>query len=340
MRKCILFSAILVIMSVVVSAGAAEYKDVTFSFKNAGPVIFSHELHLSKYNNNCKVCHNAIFNLRERRHFTMAEMEKTRSCGACHTGVKAFSVADEKSCVRCHKGTPRNISYPVKSAGPVIFSHVAHVSKTGGACRSCHNGRVVTKERGVTMAQMEKGKRCGACHNGKRVFTVAGNCDRCHKGFKPRNVTFAVKSVPPVTFSHSFHLQAYKCADCHTRLFPYRSVTGAATMADMSKGKSCGSCHNGKVAFSTDGDCGKCHMGLKPGVIKFKTEGGEASFSHEVHLQMFKCLDCHTKIFPYKAGILKATMGDMEAGKSCGTCHNKGKDAFAVQDDCGKCHKM
>ena len=80
-----------------VYAGAAETKDIRFPFKNAEPVVFSHEFHLGKYNNNCKVCHNAIFDIRKQRHYTMKEMEKTKSCGACHTGVKAFGVADEAS---------------------------------------------------------------------------------------------------------------------------------------------------------------------------------------------------------------------------------------------------
>lgn len=339
MRKCLSFSVIALLLTVVM-AGAAEYKDVTFTFKNAGPVVFSHELHLSKYNNNCKICHNAIFNLKERRHFSMAEMEKTRSCGACHTGIKAFSVSNPKECVRCHKGAPKDVNYPVKGLGNTVFSHAKHIAKSGGNCKVCHDGTIRIKEAGVTMAQMEKGRKCGACHNGKRTFTVAGNCDRCHKGLKTKDITFTLKNVPSATFSHSFHLQAYKCNDCHTKIFPYRAVTGKATMDDMAKGKSCGTCHNGKDAFSSAGDCGKCHKGLKPGNIKFKTSGGEATFSHEFHLQSYKCADCHTKIFPFKAGARKATMGDMESGKSCGACHNKGKDAFSVQDDCGKCHKM
>jgi c(7)-type cytochrome triheme protein len=117
-------------------------------------------------------------------------------------------------------------------------------------------------------------------------------------------------------------------------------VAGKVSMDDMSRGKSCGVCHNGKDAFASAGDCDKCHKGMKPGKITFKTSGGEAVFSHEFHLQAYKCPDCHTKIFPYKAGKLKASMADMEGGKSCGACHNKGKDAFSVQDECGKCHKM
>lgn len=340
MRKAISLSTCILLFMFAIAAGAAETRNVPFNFKNAPPVVFDHGFHLGKYNNNCKVCHDAIFNLKQRKHFTMAEMEKTRSCGACHTGVKAFSVSSEKDCVRCHKGAPKDVSYAIKGLSSAVFSHSFHLAKTGNACKACHNGKVITKGKSVTMAEMEKGQTCGSCHNGKRAFAVTANCERCHKGLKPKDVTFALKNVPSATFSHSFHLGAYKCSDCHTRIFPYKTVTGKATMDDMQKGKSCGSCHNGKDAFASSGDCGKCHKGLKPGKITFKTSAGEAAFSHEFHLQNYKCADCHTKIFPFKAGALKATMGDMEAGKSCGACHNKGKDAFSVQDDCGKCHKM
>ena len=100
MQKHLVLFIYAIVMLSAVCAGAAETKDIKFSFKSADPVIFSHDLHLGKYNNNCKICHNAIFNLKQRRHFTMAEMEKTKSCGACHSGVRAFSVASEKDCIR------------------------------------------------------------------------------------------------------------------------------------------------------------------------------------------------------------------------------------------------
>jgi c(7)-type cytochrome triheme protein len=229
----------------------------------------------------------------------------------------------------------------VKGLGTAVFSHAVHIAKTGGACKGCHNGNVIAgKGKAVTMAEMEKGRTCGACHNGKRTFAVTANCDRCHKGLKPKEITFSLKGITPATFSHTFHTQAYSCKECHTKTFPYKTVVGKATMDDMVKGKSCGTCHNGKDAFAASGDCDKCHKGMKPGKITFKTSAGEATFSHEFHLQTYKCADCHTKVFPFKAGVLKATMSDMESGKSCGACHNKGKDAFSVQDDCGKCHKM
>jgi c(7)-type cytochrome triheme protein len=320
---------------------AAETKDIKFPIKNAEPVVFSHDLHLQKYNNNCKVCHNAIFNLKTRRHFTMAEMEKTKSCGACHSGIKAFSVADEKSCVRCHKGKPRNIEFKVKGATEVTFSHAIHLNKLNGNCRACHNGKVITGKDGhVTMAQMEKGKTCGACHNGKKAFTVLGNCGNCHKGMKPKDISFKPKGINPVTFSHKVHIANFNCNECHTKLFPFKAGANHNTMAQMATGKSCGACHNGKEAFSvTTGDCAKCHAGFKPGIITFKNEGGEVKFSHPFHLDMFKCADCHTKLFPFQAGAKHNTMDQMEKGNGCGGCHN-GKDAFSVKGDCEKCHKM
>jgi c(7)-type cytochrome triheme protein len=341
MLKHIFSLAVAVCVLSAVCAGAAETKDIKFSFKNADPVVFSHELHLKKYNNNCRMCHDAIFSLRNKKRYTMAEMEKTKSCGACHSGMKAFSVTSEKDCSRCHSGKPRDITYTVKGLGTAVFSHSVHIAKTGGACKGCHNSKTITgKDKAVTMAEMEKGRTCGSCHNGKRAFAVTANCDRCHKGLKPKDILFNLKGVAPATFSHAFHTQAYSCKDCHTKTFPYKAVVGKATMDDMTKGKSCGSCHNGKDAFASSGDCNKCHKGMKPGKITFKTSAGEATFSHEFHTQSYKCADCHTKIFPFKAGTLKASMNEMEAGKSCGACHNKGKDAFSVQDDCGKCHKM
>lgn len=246
------------VVTILLISSLAAAKTISFKLDKGEPVPFDHDFHLAKYNKNCRTCHNAIFNLNQRKHFTMAEMEKGKSCGACHNGIKAFSVSDEKKCGGCHKGKPRNVAYKVKGASDVTFSHTAHLAKTGGKCRSCHNGKVVTGQKAVTMAQMEKGKSCGACHDNKQAFTVAGNCDKCHKGFKTRTVTFKT-DAGDAAFSHDFHLGMYKCADCHTKIFPYKAGALKATMADMEKGKSCGACHNGNDAASVSDDCAKCH---------------------------------------------------------------------------------
>ncbi|MBW4055017.1 MAG: cytochrome c3 family protein [Proteobacteria bacterium] len=338
LKKILLLAFTFCVLSVV-GAGAAETKNIKFTFKYADPVVFSHEFHLKKYNNNCRMCHDAIFNLRDKKHYTMAEMEKTKSCGACHSGVKAFSVASDKDCTRCHTGKPQNVSYPVKSVGSVLFSHTLHIAKTGGSCKACHNGKIITgKTKTVTMAEMEKGRTCGACHNGKRAFAVTANCDRCHKTLKPKEIIFSIKGVTPATFSHTFHTGVYGCKDCHTKTFPFKAVVGKSTMADMAKGKSCGTCHNGTDAFAATGDCNKCHKGMKPKTLTFKDGNGTiiGYFSHAFHTEMYKCSDCHTKIFPYSSAK-RFTMKVMETGSACGACHN-GSTAFSVKGDCLKCH--
>lgn len=101
----------------------------------------------------------------------------------------------------------------------------------------------------------------------------------------------------------------------------------------------------------------------KPGesVLTFESdkmkEVGPAEFSHPGHQKAFgqeklDCKPCHMQpppLFPMKkraAGEARATMADMQAGKSCGKCHDgksavNGKTTFDVvsKDNCVKCHK-
>jgi c(7)-type cytochrome triheme protein len=66
---------------------------------------------------------------------------------------------------------------------------------------------------------------------------------------------------------------------------------------------------------------------------------GKVIFDGKSHAEKSKCTDCHTKIYPMKKGP-SLTMAEMNAGKSCGTCHN-GEKAFKTNDqaNCNKCHK-
>lgn len=76
-----------------------------------------------------------------------------------------------------------DISFEVKKAGNVVFSHDNHVGGVGLKCTDCHDSIYVTKEKhkAASMAQMQKGKSCGACHNSKKAFDVKANCNNCHK---------------------------------------------------------------------------------------------------------------------------------------------------------------
>lgn len=90
-------------------------------------------------------------------------------------------------------------------------------------------------------------------------------------------------------------------------------------------------------------------MGLKsPGdygniVLNNKTGEGKAMpaviFPHWWHRTQFTCKVCHMEIgFPMKAGETDFVMGDIFAGKQCGTCHN-GSIAFMPMD-CARCHSQ
>lgn len=77
------------------------------------------------------------------------------------------------------------------------------------------------------------------------------------------------------------------------------------------------------------------------GDITFHVPGAaNVLYSHDDHVGKFglKCKQCHHLIYTTVAGHLKATMAEMQNGKSCGTCHN-GKNAFDVRNNCAKCHK-
>jgi c(7)-type cytochrome triheme protein len=76
--------------------------------------------------------------------------------------------------------------------------------------------------------------------------------------------------------------------------------------------------------------------------FKRKTEGTDdvpsAYFPHWIHRMQYKCGACHEELFKMKAGETEITMDLIQAGKSCGTCHN-GKAAFESNfDTCQRCH--
>jgi len=73
------------------------------------------------------------------------------------------------------------------------------------------------------------------------------------------------KSFAPVVFSHQSHKSAgVGCGDCHDVLFKKKQdstdVNNALNMKALRGGKYCGSCHNGKQAFSVRKNCKQCHQ--------------------------------------------------------------------------------
>jgi c(7)-type cytochrome triheme protein len=77
---------------------------ITFTPKNARPVVFSHEKHVSEKGLKCSGCHFQIFQMAQGSYkMDMSKITKGDFCGKCHNGQKSFDVNDKKNCIRCHK---------------------------------------------------------------------------------------------------------------------------------------------------------------------------------------------------------------------------------------------
>lgn len=62
-------------------------------------------------------------------------------------------------------------------------------------------------------------------------------------------------------------------------------------------------------------------------------------FPHWVHRQRYTCKVCHTDLgYSLRAGTADIKQADIEAGESCGACHN-GSIAFGA-DKCVRCHSL
>jgi c(7)-type cytochrome triheme protein len=329
MKFRLIFSILALFLIFQSAAFAVTIRDAVYHTKNAGKVVFSHADHIHKkgLTNDCRACHDAIFDLKKKKHYSMADMGKGKSCGACHDGKKAFSPGD---CVRCHQ--TKEIIYNVKATGPTGFSHKSHLAKSAN-CSVCHPSVFAAGPNKLfTMADMEKGKSCGACHNGKKTFGL-DSCVTCH----PVNeITFEVKETGPTHFSHTTHLEVAGCGKCHPKLFSPNQKNRPVGMAAMEKGKSCGACHNSKLAFSVK-ECSKCHP-VRNLMFEEKS-AGNVIFSHKFHTGLYTCVDCHASLYKTTRSKVKVSMQEMEKGKSCGNCHDE-KTAFSVKEKCESCHKM
>ncbi len=76
-----------------------------------------------------------------------------------------------------------DITFEMKDAGDVVFSHESHVGVHFLACTDCHAEPFTTRaqHKPVSMDQMARRLSCGGCHNGTRAFSVKENCQLCHQ---------------------------------------------------------------------------------------------------------------------------------------------------------------
>jgi c(7)-type cytochrome triheme protein len=75
-------------------------------------------------------------------------------------------------------------------------------------------------------------------------------------------VEFSKNSFGPVIFSGEAHARhKLNCQACHPKIFQQKNGSTNITLADHSTDKaSCFACHNGKVAFKSEGNCKRCHQ--------------------------------------------------------------------------------
>ena len=74
----------------------------------------------------------------------------------------------------------------------------------------------------------------------------------------PRREPGRMPSLPEALFWHRTH-GAFGCYGCHPSTFPQAAV--GFTHDDMNKGRFCGRCHDGQVAFAVAATaCVRCHV--------------------------------------------------------------------------------
>lgn len=165
------------------------------------------------------------------------------------------------------------------------FPHSVHTEWL--ACEQCHPRIFPYRNTPVKMADVFQGKYCGECH-GKVAYPVLTGCERCHIRLSmPPNRAKAefigfiqmgrtktdsgnamgvnVDELPRATFPHWAHRMRYRCKVCHLQVFEPRAGSNSVTMDDISAGRACGLCHDGRTAFrATIGTCERCHPPPKP----------------------------------------------------------------------------
>lgn len=281
MKKITLLTAVL-IFTWVVGAYAFDGGEIHYT-KPVKYVPFSHKYHVQEKKISCDKCHSGLFELKalsaqEKPDFNMQAMYKGKYCGACHNGKDAF--AANTQCARCHLGvkgyarlakmqkadtkSASQVSYTAdvtvgKGDTAVKFRHTTHSSVA--KCTDCHN-RLFNMKAGsskITYADHSEGRACFSCHNGSKAFHYE-TCTNCHtKTPSPKgDIHYKVKGYSPARFPHDLHSKMFKCEDCHPKHYKMKAGATKMTMDAMYKGKYCGVCHNGNVAFAST-DCMKCH---------------------------------------------------------------------------------
>ena len=104
MKQRLWFGIPMAMLAASSALAAAGGGDVTFPLEGIPSVMFSHDSHVGKAKQKCSDCHYALYtNHAQRKAVGMSGMRQGKSCGSCHDGKRAFSVATKQNCEKCHK---------------------------------------------------------------------------------------------------------------------------------------------------------------------------------------------------------------------------------------------
>ncbi len=210
---------------------------------------------------------------------------------------------------------------------PVQFDHWRHRARY--TCRLCHVDVGFAMSAGATHVSgdtIRAGFHCGACHDGKHEYRGT----RIFAACAPRG-----KGPPPE-----------RCARCHGLGDPEQRRKDFEAFAARAPRR--------PTTRAIDWEEAEDRWGWKPidavegaslarpplrmdvdVVIASRGWMTDVLFSHRKHAVWNGCEVCHPEIFPSRAGDVRHTMLEINAGRACGACH--GKVAFSLSE-CDRCH--
>ncbi len=200
-----------------------------------------------------------------------AGREQHRPCQGCHDDE--FRTPGQEICLSCHLRNdpfasnplrlPTSASSEWRPPDAADISHTQHQA-AGVPCEHCHADKA-----GVTPRSPELGHAvCAKCHVVERVPkklpqgtpVTLDKCAACHVPAaepEPRDGTRRPWSTRDLFRHDNNHRTPQNCVTCH-----FQNGAAALTFPTM---RSCGSCHDGRKAFTIIGqkECARCH-GLGP----------------------------------------------------------------------------
>jgi c(7)-type cytochrome triheme protein len=209
---------------------------------------------------------------------------------------------------------------------PVAFDHWRHRGLF--TCRLCHvdvGFAMTAGQTGVTADTNKSRFHCGACHNGetqhkgRAVFAACttgrdldDRCRRCHAEPDPARLAReydAFAAGLPRTVGGGID---WEVAEARGRVTPADHVEGVSLKRPALK-------------MDKDVEIGT----LAPWMSAVR-------FSHKKHAVWNGCEVCHPEIYPSTAsGTVRYNMLQINAGASCGVCHDKVAFPLAF---CERCH--